>query len=448
MRIDDLRPYIYRTRDSGRTWQSITAGLPPDAPVNAVREDPQRQGLLFAATESAVWISFDDGDHWDSLQLNLPHTSMRDLWIHDDDLILATHGRSIWILDDISRLRQLTSSPMRDAVLFRPAAAWRVFRSTWTDTPLPPDEPLAANPPAGAIIEFFLPHDARRPVTLEVLDSSGALVRRYRSDDAPEPGADQLARELIPQYWLAPPRVLPANGGMHRWIWDLHYPAPMSTTRGYPISAVPHATPQQPQGPLALPGKYLLRLTVDGRRLEAPLTVKPDPRVHVSEQALADQLSLATRLADLLTESSRAVLAAQSEEAQLKTLAPNGATADAVRAYQARLAQLLGSEEKDSPAEKKEQQQPPPAPPRANLKEVQGHIAGLYSELGRADAAPTAAQRSATDTAQRAFTELRAKWQALQADLPALNKRLRSAKLAAVRAGLAPPRDLNVADED
>jgi photosystem II stability/assembly factor-like uncharacterized protein len=447
MRIDDLRPHIYRTRDAGRTWQSITAGLPPDAPVNTVREDPQRRGLLFAATERAVWISFDDGDHWDSLQLNLPHTSMRDLWIHDDDLILATHGRSIWILDDISRLRQLTPSPMRDAVLFSPAVAYRVFRSTWTDTPLPPDEPLAANPPAGAIIEFFLPHDARRPVTLEVLDSSGDLVRRYRSNDAPEPSADQLARELIPQYWLAPPRVLPANGGMHRWIWDLHYPAPMSTTRGYPISAVPHATPQQPQGPLALPGKYLVRLSFDGRRLEAPLTVKPDPRVHVSDQALADQLSLATRLADLLTESSRAVLAAQSEEAQLKALAPSGETADAVRAYQARLAQLMGSEGKKAPDEKKEEQQPPRAPPRANLKEVQEHIAGLYSEIGRADAAPTAAQLAATQSATQALVELTGEWQQLQGGLPALNKRLRAAKLAPVRADLAPPRDRNVADE-
>jgi photosystem II stability/assembly factor-like uncharacterized protein len=453
MRIDDLRPYLYRTRDGGESWQPLVAGLPADAPVNSVREDPERRVLLFAATEKAVWISYDDGERWDSLQLNLPHTSMRDLWIHDDDLILATHGRSIWILDDISRLRQLTPGAPREAVLFRPANAYRVFRSTWTDTPLPPDEPLAANPPAGAILEFFLPRAPRRPVMLEILDGGGAPVRRYRSDDAPEPDAQQLARELIPQYWLAPPRVLPATAGMHRWVWDLRYPAPQSTTHGYPISAVPHATPQQPQGPLALPGTYRVRLSVDGRQLEAPLTVKPDPRVHVTEQALAEQLRLAMRLATLLTQSSQAVLGAESQEAQLKALAPGGATADALRAYQGRLSQLLGSDAKKKAAAKEpdqKQEKPSPAgePAPSNLKEVREHLAALYAELGRADAAPTAAQRGACDDAAGALAKLMTDWQALQADLPALNRLLRTAKLAPVRPGLAPPRDLNVADED
>jgi photosystem II stability/assembly factor-like uncharacterized protein len=436
LRVDDLRPYIYRTRDGGKSWQSITAGLPADAPVNAVREDPQRPGLLFAATETAVWVSFDDGGHWDSLQLNLPHSSMRDLCVHDDDLIVATHGRSIWILDDISRLRQLTGSPMRDPVLFRPAAAYRVYRSTWTDTPMPPDEPLAVNPPAGAIIEFFLPRAARHPVTLEVLDSSGNLVRRFRSDDPLQPGAEQLARELIPQYWLKPPGVLPAQAGMHRWVWDLRYPAPVSTTHGYPISGVPHATPELPLGPLALSGNYTVRLSVDGRRLEAPLTVKPDPRVRASPQALADQLHLATQLAALLTESSRTLLAAESEQAQLKALAPRGPAADAVHAYQGRLAQLL---EKDKE---------PGAAPRTLLADIQEHISGLYSELARGDAAPTAAQLATTEAEQRALQDVLAVWRKLQADLPELNKSLAAAHLAPVRAELAPPRDLNVADRD
>ena len=447
MRIDDLRPYLYRTRDRGRTWQSIAAGLPADSPVNAVREDPQRRGLLFAATETAVWVSYDDGEHWDSLQLNLPHTSMRDFAIHGADLIVATHGRSFWILDDISRLRQLSAAPMRDATLFRPADAWRVHRSTWTDTPIPPDEPLAPNPPAGAIIEFFLPHDAKRAVMLEVLDSKGSLVRRYRSDDAPEPSEAQLARQLIPPYWVRPPRVLPARAGVHRWIWDLRYAAPLSMTRGYPISAVPNATPQQPEGPLALPGRYVVRLTVDGRQLQAPLTLTQDPRVGVSTQALEEQLQLATRLATLLTDSSRAVLAAQSQEAQLKALAPGGSTADAVHAYQARLASLLGSAETND----NEQPEPPQQPVAAalpHLKDVQEHVAGLYAEVTRADAAPTAAQVSATEEAQQALPRLLGDWQKLQADLPDLNRRLQAAKLAPVRAELPPPRDPNLADEE
>jgi hypothetical protein len=400
--------------------------------------------LLFAATENAVWTSCDDGEHWDSLQLNLPHTSMRDLWIHDDDLIVATHGRSIWILDDISRLRQLTTAaPMHAVVLFRPAGAYRVQRSTWTDTPVPPDEPLAENPPAGAVIDFFLPHDAQRPVMLEVLDSSERLVRRFRSDDPPEPGAEGLARELIPQYWLKPPRVLPAQAGMHRWVWDLRYAAPVTAARGYPISAVPHATPQGPEGPLALPGRYLVRLTVEGRRFEAPLTVKVDPRVRLPTGALEDQLRLATQLATLLSESSRALLAAKSEQAQLKALAPAGATAEAVRAYQGRLAELLGSTDKKEDGEQQDR-----AASKILLPALQGFIATLYTDVTRGDAAPTAAQVNATATLQQALTGLLSTWQPLQADLPALNARLRAAKLAPIRAELPPPRDLNAADRD
>ncbi|HEV3183078.1 MAG TPA: sialidase family protein [Steroidobacteraceae bacterium] len=449
MRIDDLHPYIYRTRDQGRSWQPIVAGLPADAPVNAVREDPQRRGLLFAATESAVWVSFDDGDHWGSLQLNLPHTSMRDLWIHEDDLIVATHGRSIWILDDIVRLRQLPQAPMRDAVLFRPAVAYRIHRSTWSDTPIPPDEPLAENPPAGAIIEFFLPRDARQPVVLEVQDGSGAVVRRFRSDDAPQPSAEQLARGLIPHYWIEPPQVLPARGGMHRWVWDLRYAAPLAVTDGYPISAVPHATPRQPQGPLALPGNYRVRLTFDGQRLETPLTLKPDPRVTASAEALGRQVNLANNLADLLTQSSRALLTAQSEQAQLKALAPSGAALDAVRGYQDRLAELTGSSDQkpaDAPPQAAAPQ--PGVVPPPNLKDVQEQIAGLYAEVTRGDGAPTAAQLAATATVQGTLAGLMGTWQKLQADLPDLNKRLTAAKLVTLRTDLAPPRDANLADEE
>jgi photosystem II stability/assembly factor-like uncharacterized protein len=444
MRIDDLHPYLYRTRDRGKTWQSIAAGLPQDAPVNAVREDPLRRGMLFAATESAVWISLDDGEHWDSLQLNLPHTSMRDLAIHDDDLIVATHGRSIWILDDISRLRQLSGAAMREVVLFHPASAWRVYRSTWTDTPLPPDEPLASNPPAGAVIEFFLPRAARRPVSLEILDSQGAVVRRFRSDDAPEPTAAELARELIPQYWIKPARVLPSQAGVHRWVWDLRYAAPASTTRGYPISAVPMATPRGPEGPLALPGNYVVRLEVDGRHLEAPLTLKEDPREQLPPQALADQLHLARELSSLLTDSSRALLAATSEQAQLKALQATGAAAAAaVKTYAARLEELLGTTDN-----KADEAGKPAVQPKPSLTDLQDHLATLYTDVTRGDGAPTTAQKSATQSAQSAFLPVLADWRKLESDLPDLNKRLRAAGLAPIRADIPPPRDLNVADQD
>jgi hypothetical protein len=226
---------------------------------------------------------------------------------------------------------------------------------------------------------------------------------------------------------------------MHRWVWDLHYPAPVSATRGYPISAVPHATPRQPEGPLAIPGDYRVRLTFDGKRLEAPLTLKPDPRVTASAEALAQQLRLASRLSDLLTQSSQTLLTAQSEEAQLKSLAPAGTAAEAVRAYAARLAALTGSAEQKPPAA---------ATPAANLKEVQEQIAGLYPEVTRGDGAPTAAQLDAADTVQSRLTGLMGSWQKLQADLPELNSRLKAAKLTPLRPDLAPPRDVNVAGEE
>jgi hypothetical protein len=445
MRVDDLHPYIFRTHDGGKNWQAIDAGLPPDAPVNAIREDPARNGLLFAATESAVWVSPDEGEHWDSLQMNLPHTSMRDLWIHDDDLIVATHGRSFWILDDISRLRQIRTATVRDTVLVHPAPVYRVRRSTWTDTPIPPDEPLAPNPPPGAIIEYFLPRDAKGPVTLEVLDSHRGLVRRFRSDDRLEPSAEELARELIPQYWIAQPRALPAQSGMHRLVWDLHYSAPLTTTRGYPISAVPHATPQRPEGPLALPGTYIVRLTIGARSLEAPLTLKSDPRVQVPPVALENQLRSAMQLGDLLGAASRALLAANSEHEQLKALAPTGATAEAVRGYDARLSALL-----DAPKEKEQDKgkDKDEAVTKLTLPDVQGRLDTLYTEVTRADAAPTAAQLSATEAAQEALSGLSRTWQQLQADLPMLNERLRADRLAQIRPDLPPPRDLNAADED
>jgi photosystem II stability/assembly factor-like uncharacterized protein len=447
MRIDDLHPYVFRTHDRGRTWESITTGLPADAPVNAVREDTERRGLLFAATETSVWASRDDGNHWESLQLNLPHTSMRDLTIHGDDLILATHGRSIWILDDISPLRQMDTAHMKQAVLLPPVPAYRVARSTWTDTPIPPDEPLGANPPSGAIIDYFLPKEAKGVVTLEILDGKGNLVRRFRSDDPPEMSPEELARELIPRYWIAMPGTLAKTAGMHRWVWDLHYPAPTSTTRGFPISAVPHATPRQPQGPFAVPGDYLVRLTVDGRHLQEPLTLRPDPRVHASPEDLQQQFELASTVAGLLTRSSKTLLEAQSQQQQLQAIKASGAAEEALKDYSTKLSALL-------------QPQQPAAAPEATgtgttkaegqivLTDVQAHLSTLYTIVTNGQAAPTAAQVAAVRGMGQDVQRLEQQWQQLQAGLPMLNKILKKAGLATVRTDLAPSRDLNVADED
>ncbi len=319
-RIDDLHPYIYRTHDGGQTWKLITTGL-PDSPVDTVREDPVRKGLLFAGTESAVWVSFDGGDHWQSLQLNLPHTSMRDLWIRDADLILATHGRSFWILDNMNVLRQLSASlPKTEALLFKPAAAYRVRRSTYPDTPIPPDEPMAENPPDGAVIDYYLRQAVAGPVTIDILDAKGAVVRHYSSADQPEQTPEQLAKQLIPLYWVRMPKQLATSAGMHRWVWNLRYAKPVSPSSQYPISAVPHDTPKIPQGPFVMPGQYTVKLTVNGHSQTAPLTVKMDPRVKITPAGLQQFFSLQMRLSSLLTKTSQAAMQAHSVSQQLEKI--------------------------------------------------------------------------------------------------------------------------------
>jgi photosystem II stability/assembly factor-like uncharacterized protein len=278
MRLDDMKPHIYRTHDGGATWTETVRGL-PEGPVNAVREDPVRKGLLFAATELAVFVSFNDGDDWQPLRLNMPATSIRDLVIHDDDVVVGTHGRSFWILDDISPLRQMTAEVAgANAHVFAPRVTYRLPRDTNTDTPLPPEEPAGKNPPDGAILYYYLKSAAQGAVTLEILDADNRVVRRFSStDQAPPPDT----RANIPTYWIRPFQPLSATAGMHRFIWDLHAAPPAGgggrRGGGYPISAIYGDTPGL-QGEWMPPGRYAVRLTVGGQSWTQPLIVKPDPR--------------------------------------------------------------------------------------------------------------------------------------------------------------------------
>ena len=273
IRLDDQRPHIYRTHDGGATWKEIVRGL-PDAPVNTVREDPVRKGLLFAGTELAVYVSFNDGDDWHPLRLNMPATSIRDLVIHADDVVVGTHGRSFWILDDISPLRQLTGQiASADAHLFAPSLAYRFPRNNNTDTPLPPEEPAGQNPPDGAVLYYWLKSAA--PVTIEISDSTNRLVRRFSSDDKPAAPDPTLN---VPIHWLRIYRPPSATTGMHRLVWDLHGAPPAQGGRGEPpISAIIHDTPAR-QGEWMPSGEYTVRLTVNGRTYTQPLVVKADPR--------------------------------------------------------------------------------------------------------------------------------------------------------------------------
>ena len=429
MRVDDLRPYIYRTHDGGRSWQLITNGLPGDSPVNTVREDPVRKGFLFAGTETAVWISFDDGGHWQSLQLNLPHTSMRDLWVHDNDLVLATHGRSFWVLDDVSPLRQLNAGLAGgDVHLFQPSPAYRVRRDTNTDTPLPADEPAGENPPSGAVLDYYLNAPASGAVTLAILDSHGKVVRRYSSTDQPPRSAQELKSELIPAYWLKPFTALSAAAGMHRWVWDLRYPPPTSSQHEYPISAVPHRTPRYPLGPLVLPGKYTVQLTANGKTLSAPLTIKMDPRVKTSPSALKQNFELNMRLAAVVTQSSEAVLRARSVREQLADrmqAAKASLHNDLTQLDQKIVAVLNGSGTSSSPS----------------LSSENGDAIDLYKITNASDGSPTAAQLATADRIQQHLAPVLKQWQQIESgSLPTLNRELKSAGMEAIRPEL-PPRE-------
>lgn len=427
-RLDDLTPYIYRTHDGGKTWTLITGGLPP-GPVNAVREDPVRKGLLYASTENGVWVSFDDGGAWQSLQQNLPRTSARDLVVHGGDLIVATHGRGFWIMDDITALRQVAAA-MPDT-LWKPAPAVRVSRSLYTDTPIPPDEPSAENPPTGAVIDYYLAAPASGPVTLEIADARGKPVRRYTSTDPPDLTEAELARQLIPSYWVRRHKTLGTTAGGHRWVWDLRRERPRAGAYSYPVSAVPHDTPRVPQGPRVLPGRYTVKLTASGKTMTAALEVKLDPRVKIAPAQLAQQNQLEQRLAELITHCSRLVMQVQSTSAQLARLSPKQeALAARLAATAAQVTALLSgpSGTRGSPGTGR-----PPT-----LGSVNGNLATLYRMI-EVDAAPTAAQRTEATKAERELEALAKTWDALQAgELAALNAAITAAGLPAVRPALAP----------
>ena len=305
LRLDDTQPHILRTKDAGASWVEITHGLPPTSVVNTVREDAARRGLLFAGTEQAIYMSFDDGDSWMPLRLNMPATSIRDLAIKGDDLLAGTHGRGFWILDDIMPLRSITPDIVRaPAFLFRPAAAWRVVWNHNSDTPLPPDEPAAPNPPDGVSVSYLIGVGTTGSVSLEIDDmTSGEVIRRYSSDD---PADVPVPTRNIPDYWLRPDQHLSAAPGLHRFVWDLRYAPPAVPAMDYAIAAIPHDTPKSPQGVWVLPGAYQVRLTVGGRAYRQAVTVKMDPRVRTTPADLALQFKRSRSVDDALKQVAAA----------------------------------------------------------------------------------------------------------------------------------------------
>ena len=445
IRLDDMRPHVYRTHDGGKTWTEIVNGIPGGTTVNAVREDPVRKGLLFAGTEQEVFVSFDDGDHWQSLRLNMAASSVRDLIVKDDDLVAATHGRGFWILDDITPLRQLDRAVAGgEATLFRPQTATRVRWNMNTDTPLPPEEPGGENPPDGAIIDYALGADAAGPVTLEILDAAGKLVRRYSSEDKVELPAPEAAP--LPMYWYRPPQVLRATAGMHRFTWDMHWqPLAGGGGRGggLPMAAVAHNTAPAPNSIWAAPGDYVVRLTANGKALTQPLKLRMDPRVKTTAAELARQHELSKAMYDGVIETQGALqklrdIRAQVKKIQEKAGAAGEAVGQALADFDKKAAALEGGAGGRGGAGGMGGQMPMGGPGGApggagiadSLAGIGGSLSQLMSLLQAADAAPTTQAIAAVTERREALRALMAKWDTFKTkDVEALNTVLKGANL-------------------
>jgi hypothetical protein len=386
--------------------------------VNVVREDSERKGLLFAGTEIGLYVSFDDGDHWQSLQLNLPPVSMRDLAIHGDDLIVATHGRSFWVLDDITALRQVTSGTVTTPHLFRPANAIRIQSSSFDGTPLPMGTPLGENPPRGALIDYYLPADSATPVTLEVYDHAGELVRRYSSADKPAP-VDPKQLD-IPAAWIKPPAPLSATAGMHRFLWDLRWTAPAGSSgrREYlPAS-----------GPWAVPGAYSVKLTVDGQAYTQPLAVVLDPRVHTSQRDLEAQYNAARQVDAMTAQLAAAREPASQLHKQLQQVHTSAASKPAVLAaadaLDAKLMAVLGAPRRYGV----------PSNDFTSFEYLNSELSSLAGSLGGAPVAPTQGDLTAIQNDRRLLDSGLAKWNGLKTiDLPQFNSLLQQNGMPALQ---------------
>jgi photosystem II stability/assembly factor-like uncharacterized protein len=307
-RLDDMRPYLYRTRDFGKTWTPIVTGIADRAFLNAIREDPKRKGLLFAGTEFGVYVSFDDGDRWLPLQLNLPVTSIRDLAIHAGDLIVATHGRGFWVLDDIAPLRQIDPQSASGNRLFKPERALRITSDSFPGTPLPPDEPQAKNPPRGAYIDYYLQKSGTAPVTLDILDVQGAVIHHASSTEKPPAPPSDLP---IAPRWFPKPETISTEPGMHRFVWNLRYnPISMESEPGS------DEVDEHWNGPLVLPGTYTARLTVDGHVYTQTFQVAMDPRVHATPAELALQFHWGKLAFEKMVAARKSAKAIEAFQAQ------------------------------------------------------------------------------------------------------------------------------------
>jgi len=458
LRMDDMRPHLFRTHDGGKTWTEINTGLEHAGPTSTIREDPKKKGLLFAGSERHVWVSFDDGDHWQTLKLNMASSSVRDITIKDDDLIAATHGRGFWILDDITPLRQISANSANEpALLFAPTTAWRVRWNTNSDTPLPPDEPNLRNPPEGALINYYL-KSAASLVTLEILQQDGRVLRTYSSADQVTPIPDPSTAP-VPLYWYRPPQGLSAAPGMHRFSWDVHL-QPLGGGgggrgggAGLPIAAIPYNTVPAPTTPWANPGTYTVRLTVDGKSYTQPITVKQDPRVKTPEIVMQTIYSESKAAYFGAVDAAAAGRQAQGLRDQIAALAgkASGPVAESLAALDRKLQTLIGAGAggpaagggpgggrgggaPGAPGAAPAAGAAQPAPSADTFASASSGLSGVMNSLQGADVQPTTNQMNAFAAAKKVAASVMAQWNTVKTvDVAAVNAKLGAAGLGQLK---------------
>ena len=418
-KLDDYRPYAFKTTDYGKTWSKITTGLPDNSYVHAVKEDPKRKGLLFAGTENGIYVSFDDGGRWQSLRLNLPTTPVHDLTVKDDDLIVATHGRAFWILDDISPLRQMSAATVNEDVhLYQPATAIR-FRGP--GFALPATFPMGANPPTGVIIDYFLKSAPKDAVELEILDAKGKLVRKLSSKKAAEGASPEEEEFGISR----PGEKLPAEEGLNRFVWDMRDEAP---------ARVPGAVSWggRPAGVLVAPGTYQIKLTVGGKALTASAEIQKDPRIDTSQADLEKQYELATRIRDRVNAGHEAVNQMRSVQDQVeglkKRLGNDGGAKTVLDSADALKKRIDAVEEKIIQPKSKSGEDPLNYP-----IQVTDQMMALQGTVESADAAPTTQSYAVFDELNARLETQLAAWRDIQSkELAALNELMKKNNVEAI----------------
>ena len=420
-RLDDLSPHILRTRDGGKTWTEIVAGIPAGGYVNVVREDPGRRGLLYAGTETGVFVSFDDGDRWQSLQQNLPNCSIRDIAIARGDLVAATHGRSFWVLDDVSLLSQLDGKLARsDGWLFAPRETVRLHPAPFQGTPEPKDEPAGDNPPSGAILDYWLKSKAQKRLTIEIRDARGGLVRRFSSDDKPK--RPDLQKIQITPDWVPVYEPPPSAAGMHRFVWNLRYDVPKELAGG---SAFADTSVWAP------PGNYSVRLVVDGRTWTQPLTVSRDPRIPASDADLAAQFELARRVESERLRVAGALAQAATVRSRLAEARgrASGDSAAALDAFSRKIDSVAGPAGDLKPDEFYGTVEVP----EGTLKHLSISLLHFAVTVESADAAPTPDVLIGFQKRREAIERAHAVWrELLQKDVVAIDAILKSLRVAEI----------------